>query len=178
MLVDIVKFTWKRSVIIMASSRVEGGCNWGRGDIPVGVRRVLLPGAAWQHSQVVVGERRDSVQVPAAKFHLYSGPRPTFPQCFGDPSITSSRKSALTTNISAIHGVIAAPSPSAYLYNIEAHMENLSLHDAGPQGQPGPQQMGQQQQTLGMPPPVPQLPPQMFTTAAQLLDLTDSEFVN
>lgn len=61
-------------------------------------------------------------------------------------------------------------------------MENLSLHDAGPQGQPGPQQMGQQQpppgppqQTLGMPPPVPQLPPQMFTTAAQLLDLTDSE---
>lgn len=79
--------------------------------------------------------------------------------------------------LSAIHGVIAAPSPSAYLYNIEAHMENLSLHDAGPQGQPGPQQMGQQQQTLGMPPPVPQLPPQMFTTAAQLLDLTDSEFV-
>ncbi len=30
--------------------------------------------------------------------------------------------------------------------------------------------------TLGMPPPQPQqLPPQMFTTAAQLLDLTDSE---
>lgn len=27
-----------------------------------------------------------------------------------------------------------------------------------------------------MPPPVPQLPPQMFTTAAQLLDLTDSEY--
>ena len=26
-----------------------------------------------------------------------------------------------------------------------------------------------------MPPPIPQLPPQMFTTAAQLLDLTDSE---
>ena len=57
-------------------------------------------------------------------------------------------------------------------------MENLSLHDAGPPGQPGPQQMGppQQQHTLGMPPPIPQLPPQMFTTAAQLLDLTDSEF--
>ena len=55
-------------------------------------------------------------------------------------------------------------------------MENLSLHDAGPPGQPGPQQMGPpQQQTLGMPPPVPQLPPQMFTTAAQLLALTDSE---
>lgn len=46
-------------------------------------------------------------------------------------------------------------------------MEILSLHDAGP---PPP---GQQQ--LGAPPPVPQLPPQMFTTAAQLLDLTDSE---
>jgi U6 snRNA-associated Sm-like protein LSm1 len=29
---------------------------------------------------------------------------------------------------------------------------------------------------LGPPPPVAQLPPQMFTTAAQLLDLTDSEF--
>jgi len=28
---------------------------------------------------------------------------------------------------------------------------------------------------IPMPPPVPQLPPQMFTTAAQLLDLTDSE---
>lgn len=29
-----------------------------------------------------------------------------------------------------------------------------------------------------MPPPaVPQLPPQMFTTAAQLLDLTDSEYL-
>ena len=25
------------------------------------------------------------------------------------------------------------------------------------------------------PPPIPRLPPQMFTTAAQLLDLTDSE---
>lgn len=58
-------------------------------------------------------------------------------------------------------------------------MENLSLHDAGPQGQSGPPPMGQQpppQQNLGAPPPpVPQLPPQMFTTAAQLLDLTDSE---
>ncbi|KAK6421132.1 hypothetical protein LTR95_016843 [Oleoguttula sp. CCFEE 5521] len=51
-------------------------------------------------------------------------------------------------------------------------MENLSLHDAGPPGPPPP---GQQQQQ--MPPPVPQLPPQMFTTAAQLLDLTDSNLV-
>jgi hypothetical protein len=33
--------------------------------------------------------------------------------------------------------------------------------------------MNQQQMPTG-PPPVPQLPPQMFTTAAQLLDLTDS----
>lgn len=44
-------------------------------------------------------------------------------------------------------------------------MENLSINDAPPLGAGGPQ----------MPPPVPQLPPQMFTTAAQLLDLTDSE---
>ncbi|KAF2171224.1 hypothetical protein M409DRAFT_18341 [Zasmidium cellare ATCC 36951] len=40
-------------------------------------------------------------------------------------------------------------------------MENLNLHDAGSPGPP--------------PPPVPQLPPQMFTTAAQLLDLTDKK---
>ncbi|GAB7360453.1 hypothetical protein MBLNU230_g8407t1 [Neophaeotheca triangularis] len=47
-------------------------------------------------------------------------------------------------------------------------MENLSLHGAGPQGAP-PMQQG--------PPPVPQLPPQMFTTAAQLLDLTDKKLM-
>lgn len=63
-------------------------------------------------------------------------------------------------------------------------MENLSLHDAG-NAPAGP----------GGPPVVPQLPvrdllamrlnirtnerqPQMFTTAAQLLDLTDSECAN
>ena len=56
--------------------------------------------------------------------------------------------------------------------DIRSHMENLSLHDAGPQGQPDPSQQGQ---NLAMSQPVPQLPPQMFTTAAQLLDLTDSE---
>lgn len=50
-------------------------------------------------------------------------------------------------------------------------MENLSLHDAPPQQPPGMQQMPQQ------PPPVPQLPPQMFTTAAQLLDLTDKKLM-
>jgi hypothetical protein len=92
------------------------------------------------------------------------------------PSVTSKVRAH---DHSAIHGVTAAPYFTLYLYNNEARMENLSLHDAGPSGQPGPQQMGQQQQqqqqTLGMPPPVPQLPPQMFTTAAQLLDLTDSE---
>ncbi|GAB7346087.1 hypothetical protein MBLNU457_4845t2 [Dothideomycetes sp. NU457] len=36
----------------------------------------------------------------------------------------------------------------------------------------GPMPLGS---AIPMPPPVPQLPPQMFTTAAQLLDLTDSE---
>ncbi|KAG5659288.1 hypothetical protein KAF25_000490 [Fusarium avenaceum] len=40
-------------------------------------------------------------------------------------------------------------------------MENLAISDAPPQGRGAPQ-------------PLPQLPPQMFTTAAQLLDLTDS----
>jgi len=45
-------------------------------------------------------------------------------------------------------------------------MENLSIHD-------GPPPLGAGQGPAM--PPVPQLPPQMFTTAAQLLDLTDSE---
>lgn len=63
-------------------------------------------------------------------------------------------------------------------------MHKLSLKDAaaaatapvygrskrgGPSQQSGPQQLQQQQGP-------PQLPPQMFTTAAQLLDLTDSTF--
>jgi len=53
-------------------------------------------------------------------------------------------------------------------------MENLSLSDAQQPGVAGPgmpstpQQQQQQQQQ--------QLPAQMFTTAAQLLDLTDSRF--
>ena len=45
-------------------------------------------------------------------------------------------------------------------------MENMNMQNAPP---PPPLGGGQ------MPPPIPQLPPQMFTTAAQLLDLTDSE---
>ncbi|CAK1355757.1 U6 snRNA-associated Sm-like protein LSm1 [Cercospora beticola] len=47
-------------------------------------------------------------------------------------------------------------------------MENLSLHDAGPPGGP---------QMPPGPPGPPQLPPQMFTTAAQLLDLTDKKLM-
>lgn len=53
-------------------------------------------------------------------------------------------------------------------------MENLNLEDQ--QGQGG--NAGQSLLPLlggGPPPPNQQLPPQMFTTAAQLLDLTDSE---
>lgn len=60
-------------------------------------------------------------------------------------------------------------------------MENLSIAD--PAGPPSPQRLGQGQQpgpnaVFGGPPPqgAPQLPPQMFTTAAQLLDLTDSTY--
>jgi len=56
-------------------------------------------------------------------------------------------------------------------------MERLSINDASgpPQGAPsgGPQQ----QMMPPGPPPVPQLPPQMFTTAAQLLDLTDKKLM-
>lgn len=53
-------------------------------------------------------------------------------------------------------------------------MENLSLNEPPHPGPPlGPG--GHQAPPIG-PPPVPQLPPQMFTTAAQLLDLTDSKY--
>ncbi|CAG9979173.1 unnamed protein product [Clonostachys byssicola] len=48
-------------------------------------------------------------------------------------------------------------------------MENLSIQDAPPPGT---------HQGPGAPPQAPaQLPPQMFTTAAQLLDLTDTNLV-
>ncbi|KAK4552790.1 hypothetical protein LTR86_010124 [Recurvomyces mirabilis] len=50
-------------------------------------------------------------------------------------------------------------------------------HPRGPPGPPGPPDM----MSGGPPPPgppgVPQLPPQMFTTAAQLLDLTDKKLM-
>jgi U6 snRNA-associated Sm-like protein LSm1 len=52
-------------------------------------------------------------------------------------------------------------------------MENLTLEDRPPTGPP------QSQPAAALPgvapPTAPQLPPQMFTTAAQLLNLTDSE---
>jgi len=55
-------------------------------------------------------------------------------------------------------------------------MENLTLEDQPPQGVPP---VGTPNQMLGgaIPPSQQnqQLPPQMFTTAAQLLDLTDSK---
>ncbi|THV94815.1 Sm-like ribonucleo protein [Aureobasidium pullulans] len=47
-------------------------------------------------------------------------------------------------------------------------MENMNMQNAPP---PPPLGGGQ------MPPPIPQLPPQMFTTAAQLLDLTDKKLM-
>ncbi|TKA32840.1 hypothetical protein B0A50_01066 [Salinomyces thailandicus] len=57
-------------------------------------------------------------------------------------------------------------------------MERLNLSDAAPQG-PGalPPGQGQPMMMPPGPPPVPQLPPQMFTTAAQLLDLTDKKLM-
>ncbi|KAF7546488.1 hypothetical protein G7046_g9282 [Stylonectria norvegica] len=53
-------------------------------------------------------------------------------------------------------------------------MENLSVSDAPPQGGQAPPPQGR-----GIPQPQapPQLPPQMFTTAAQLLDLTDKKLM-
>ncbi|KAL7623883.1 hypothetical protein AAE478_005439 [Parahypoxylon ruwenzoriense] len=61
-------------------------------------------------------------------------------------------------------------------------MENLSIHDAPQQGAQS-QLPGQMPPALvrAPPPPAPpqpqQLPPQMFTTAAQLLDLTDKKLL-
>lgn len=62
-------------------------------------------------------------------------------------------------------------------------MENLSLHDAQVSGGPNnvhpsaPPQLPPQVRSLGSPdwPSLQELTAQMFTTAAQLLDLTDSE---
>ncbi|KEF57460.1 uncharacterized protein A1O9_05377 [Exophiala aquamarina CBS 119918] len=61
-------------------------------------------------------------------------------------------------------------------------MENLSIVD--PAGPSSPKRLGQGQQSgqnavfPGAPPQgAPQLPPQMFTTAAQLLDLTDKKLL-
>ncbi|KAF2834620.1 Sm-like ribonucleoprotein [Patellaria atrata CBS 101060] len=49
-------------------------------------------------------------------------------------------------------------------------MESLSIHDPPPAGE-------QPVKHQPVPPMVPQLPPQMFTTAAQLLDLTDKKLM-
>lgn len=56
-------------------------------------------------------------------------------------------------------------------------MENLTLdeNNAGAGGQQQQQHAQQPQPTLGPSPQNQQLPPQMFTTAAQLLDMTDSK---
>jgi len=53
-------------------------------------------------------------------------------------------------------------------------MENLTLDENNAGGAPPPQQ---QQQLLGPSPQNQQLPPQMFTTAAQLLDMTDKKLM-
>ena len=70
-----------------------------------------------------------------------------------------------------INGLTQLSSPTRILLDTNKHMENLNLHDAGARQSPGMQQM------QPGPPPVPQLPPQMFTTAAQLLDLTDKKLM-
>ncbi|KAL4807412.1 hypothetical protein BDV18DRAFT_137622 [Aspergillus unguis] len=58
-------------------------------------------------------------------------------------------------------------------------MERLTINDpSGPGQQGNPQQGASSQGNLGpMTHGPPQLPPQMFTTAAQLLDLTDKKLV-
>lgn len=64
--------------------------------------------------------------------------------------------------------IIIRPSTPPKVQKYKDEMENLSLEDHAGQGQPV---LGG-----GMPPAqTQQLPPQMFTTAAQLLDLTDSK---
>lgn len=59
-------------------------------------------------------------------------------------------------------------------------MERLTINDPPATGQSGnPPQGNPSQGNLGpMTHGPPQLPPQMFTTAAQLLDLTDSAFLS
>ncbi len=56
-------------------------------------------------------------------------------------------------------------------------MERLSLNDTTQSGSTGspPEQNAQDNAPVALQPPPAQLPVQMFTTAAQLLDLTDSE---
>ncbi|OJJ47083.1 hypothetical protein ASPZODRAFT_132021 [Penicilliopsis zonata CBS 506.65] len=60
-------------------------------------------------------------------------------------------------------------------------MERLSINDPPPGPQHGNNaqqgQQGQQPPQVGVSQGPPQLPPQMFTTAAQLLDLTDKKLV-
>ncbi|KAK6197734.1 Mitotic exit network component [Pestalotiopsis sp. IQ-011] len=59
-------------------------------------------------------------------------------------------------------------------------MDNLTIHDTPPPGQGTPQGQFAPQALGGRAPPPPQpqqLPPQMFTTAAQLLDLTDKKLI-
>ena len=94
------------------------------------------------------------------------------------------------TNVSSITSITVSPNTSCAsrnslclwswtgldfvsFHNFPLHrsMENLSINDPPPAGGQEAQQHAQP-----MPPMVPQLPPQMFTTAAQLLDLTDSWF--
>jgi hypothetical protein len=58
------------------------------------------------------------------------------------------------------------------VHDLSLIMENLSIQDPSMHGPPGP---GGIPPPLGRPPPPQQLPAQMFTTAAQLLDLTDSK---
>ncbi|KAI1173176.1 hypothetical protein F4777DRAFT_590008 [Nemania sp. FL0916] len=60
-------------------------------------------------------------------------------------------------------------------------MDHLSIHDMPPQpggsAHPGAAMNAQNQPPPPMPPQAQQLPPQMFTTAAQLLDLTDKKLL-
>ncbi|KAI0439770.1 hypothetical protein F4803DRAFT_529820 [Xylaria telfairii] len=58
-------------------------------------------------------------------------------------------------------------------------MEHLNIHDPPPPPQPGGPHPGAIMNPSGPPPPpqAQQLPPQMFTTAAQLLDLTDKKLL-
>jgi hypothetical protein len=88
----------------------------------------------------------------------------------------SAANSRTSSNHTEWIGIIANHQFDSDLYqSTSPTMENLTLEDPLQQGGAQPQMQNQMPLGGGVPPPNQQLPPQMFTTAAQLLDMTDSK---